>query len=116
MSGHKGRAFGIMKEAAGKIARLIGKAAGFVQMIPIRFYQVFISPGLPPVCKYYPSCSHYAIQAIKTHGAVKGLLLAVWRILRCNPWSRGGVDYVPRRFDLLYYRNIPRENFGNKDK
>jgi putative membrane protein insertion efficiency factor len=50
----------------------------------------------PRVCKYEPTCSHYAEQAIRTHGPVKGLGLAVWRVLRCNPWSRGGYDPVVR--------------------
>ncbi len=50
----------------------------------------------PRVCKYEPTCSHYAEQAIRVHGPVKGLGLAVWRVLRCNPWSRGGYDPVVR--------------------
>ena len=61
----------------------------------IRVYQVVISPMTGPTCKYYPSCSHYAVQAIRTHGALRGTGLALWRILRCNPWSLGGVDDVP---------------------
>ncbi|WP_313271948.1 membrane protein insertion efficiency factor YidD [Gleimia hominis] len=67
-----------------------------VLMVPIRFYQRFISPGLPPTCRYYPSCSAYAVKALEVHGPVKGLILAVWRLLRCNPWSLGGVDHVPK--------------------
>ena len=63
----------------------------------IRLYQWTISPLLGPVCKYYPSCSHYGYQAIALHGAIKGTCLTVWRILRCNPWSAGGVDHVPPR-------------------
>jgi hypothetical protein len=50
----------------------------------------------PRVCKYEPTCSHYAEQAIRTHGPLKGMALAVWRVLRCNPWSRGGYDPVVR--------------------
>lgn len=61
----------------------------------IRFYRKHISPHLPPMCKYYPTCSVYAVQAIETHGAFKGTLLAVWRVLRCNPMSSGGYDPVP---------------------
>lgn len=68
----------------------------------IKFYKKFISANLPPRCRYYPSCSTYAIEAIKKHGAVKGAVLAAWRILRCNPFSRGGVDKVPEKFDLFY--------------
>lgn len=63
----------------------------------IRLYQWTISPLIGPVCKYYPSCSHYGYQAIMVHGAVKGTCLTGWRILRCNPWSLGGVDHVPPR-------------------
>ena len=63
----------------------------------IRVYQVVISPMTGPTCKYYPSCSHYAVTAIRTHGALRGTGLALWRILRCNPWSLGGVDDVPLR-------------------
>ena len=61
----------------------------------IRFYRRHISPHLPPMCRYYPPCSCYAIEAIETHGAFRGTLLAVWRVLRCNPLSRGGYDPVP---------------------
>ncbi|MBW8739434.1 membrane protein insertion efficiency factor YidD [Streptomyces sp. ME02-8801-2C] len=63
----------------------------------IKLYQWTISPLLGPVCKYYPSCSHYGYTAIDRHGAVKGTALTGWRILRCNPWSLGGVDHVPPR-------------------
>ncbi len=61
----------------------------------IRGYQRFISPLLPPSCKYYPSCSAYGIEALKIHGFLKGTALTIWRVLRCNPWSRGGVDFPP---------------------
>jgi uncharacterized protein len=61
---------------------------------PIRFYQRFISPALPRRCKYHPTCSEYAVQAIRTYGVLRGLVLAVWRLLRCNPWSHGGYDPV----------------------
>lgn len=64
----------------------------------IKFYRKFISPLKPPVCKYYPTCSCYALKAVQKHGAIKGTALAVWRILRCNPWSLGGIDYVPEKF------------------
>ena len=61
----------------------------------IRFYRRHISPHLPPMCRYYPTCSCYAIEAIETHGAFKGSLMAAWRILRCNPFCKGGYDPVP---------------------
>jgi len=64
---------------------------------PIRLYQRFISPLIPPRCKYYPSCSQYAVEAIHVHGPLRGLGLAAWRLLRCNPLSDGGLDPVPPR-------------------
>jgi len=66
-----------------------------IAIAPIRFYQRVISPAKPPCCKYYPTCSNYAIGAIKEWGIVRGCGLAAWRILRCNPFSRGGMDLVP---------------------
>ena len=65
----------------------------FIAMI--RFYQRNISPFTPNTCKYIPTCSRYAIEAIEKHGALKGGMLAVWRIIRCNPFSKGGYDPVP---------------------
>ncbi|MCM1577289.1 MAG: membrane protein insertion efficiency factor YidD [Ruminococcus sp.] len=86
------------------IRERIGEAVKAVLIFPIKVYQKIVSPCLPPCCKYYPGCSAYAVEAIRRHGAVKGVILGSWRILRCNPWSRGGVDYVPEKFDLLYYK------------
>lgn len=68
-----------------------------VLLFLIRFYQQAISPYKKPCCKYYPTCSNYAVQAIERFGAFKGTCLAVYRILRCNPFSRGGYDPVPDR-------------------
>jgi len=70
-----------------------------MRRIPIailRFYKSQISPLLPPACKYTPTCSEYAMEAIEEYGVVKGSLLASWRLLRCNPFSRGGYDPVPK--------------------
>lgn len=61
----------------------------------IRLYQKYISPMKSTKCPYIPTCSTYAIEAIEKHGAIKGTLLAIWRILRCNPFSSGGYDPVP---------------------
>ena len=61
---------------------------------PIRLYQRFVSPMLPSSCRYWPTCSQYTVQAIMKHGVLKGGLMGAWRILRCNPWSKGGVDPV----------------------
>jgi putative membrane protein insertion efficiency factor len=70
------------------------RLARAVAILPIKLYQWLISPMLGQRCKYYPSCSEYAIQAIRRFGILRGLVLAVWRLLRCNPWSRGGLDPV----------------------
>ncbi len=61
----------------------------------IRFYKRAISPYLPPSCRFTPTCSEYAVEAIQKHGAFKGLGLAIWRIMRCNPLCKGGYDPVP---------------------
>lgn len=71
----------------------------------IRGYQLTISPLLGPRCKYYPSCSHYGYQAVERYGLVKGSLLAGWRLLRCNPWSYGGVDDVPAVGESMFGRH-----------
>ncbi len=66
----------------------------FLIVLPIRGYQRAFSPILGARCKYYPSCSEYAVQAIERFGILRGLVLAGWRLLRCNPWSHGGFDPV----------------------
>jgi putative membrane protein insertion efficiency factor len=63
----------------------------------LRFYQLAVSPALGQHCRYYPSCSAYAAQAVSTHGIFRGTLFALLRLLRCNPWTRGGLDPVPAR-------------------
>lgn len=61
----------------------------------VRLYQLLVSPLLPAnTCKYHPTCSQYAVDAMRKHGLVVGGAKAAWRLLRCNPWSRGGVDYA----------------------
>lgn len=66
---------------------------------PIRFYRRFLSPLKPAMCRFYPTCSAYAHEAIETHGLLRGTGLALWRILRCNPLCRGGNDPVPPHHD-----------------
>ena len=61
----------------------------------LRFYQLAISPMMAPSCRFYPSCSNYAIEALQVHGAARGSLLALKRVCRCHPWNDGGVDPVP---------------------
>jgi putative membrane protein insertion efficiency factor len=65
-----------------------------ILVAPIRLYQRTLSPALPARCKYHPSCSEYAVQAVRRYGVMRGVVLAGWRLLRCNPWSHGGVDFV----------------------
>jgi putative membrane protein insertion efficiency factor len=71
---------------------------------PIRLYQRVISPALPARCKYHPSCSQYAVGAVRRYGVLRGVVLAGWRLLRCNPWSHGGVDFVE---DQKLFRQRP---------
>ena len=66
----------------------------------VRGYQRFISPLFPPSCRYYPTCSTYTIQALQTHGGLKGSIMGVSRIFRCHPFVKGGIDYVPLKFSL----------------
>ncbi|WP_372699579.1 membrane protein insertion efficiency factor YidD [Arthrobacter sp. JSM 101049] len=58
-------------------------------------YRKIVSPLYGDVCRYFPSCSAYALEAVTAHGALKGTALAAWRVARCNPWSHGGIDHVP---------------------
>lgn len=80
----------------------------------IRAYQILLSPRIGQVCRYYPTCSHYGLQAVKVHGAGKGSLLTAWRVLRCNPWSTGGIDYVPAKG--LWPNTKVIENSTNNDR
>ena len=64
-------------------------------IILLRVYQYVVSPLSPPSCRYWPCCSTYAIEAVEKHGTLKGLWMALLRLVRCNPWSSGGVDTVP---------------------
>jgi putative membrane protein insertion efficiency factor len=66
-----------------------------VLVAPIRFYQRFITPYTPATCRYYPTCSSYAVTALRQHGAIRGSWLTLRRLGRCHPWSEGGIDYVP---------------------
>ena len=76
---------------------MIGRALGRAMVGLIRVYQLGISPLLGPRCRFYPSCSRYAVEAIETHGPFKGVWLGVRRLLRCHPWNPGGLDPVPPR-------------------
>ena len=71
---------------------------------PIRVYQRWISPAIAPRCRYYPTCSAYAVEAIRELGPIRGLILGVWRLLRCNPFSHGGIDELS---DRRLFRGTP---------
>ena len=71
------------------------RVLGWGIMMAIRGYQLFVAPIVPPSCRYYPSCSHYAAEAVQRHGLRRGLGLAVRRVLRCHPWGGSGYDPVP---------------------
>lgn len=73
-------------------------------LAPVRLYQRWISPAIAPRCRYYPTCSDYAAQAIRELGPIRGLILASWRLLRCNPFSHGGVDELS---DRRLFRKTP---------
>ena len=66
----------------------------FLVVAPIRFYQRVVSPVIPRRCKYHPTCSAYAVDVVREFGVARGVVLATWRLLRCNPWSHGGVDHA----------------------
>jgi putative membrane protein insertion efficiency factor len=78
-----------------QLLQYLSKALVWLLVLPIRFYQIAISPLLGPSCRFTPTCSEYARQALMKHGPIKGLYLAIWRILRCNPWGGSGYDPVP---------------------
>ena len=73
---------------------MVARAARSIFLTPIVVYRRAISPAIPRRCKYEPTCSLYAVQAVREYGILRGLVLAVWRVLRCNPWSYGGYDPV----------------------
>ncbi len=84
-------------------AVIAGAAAVLIALI--RVYQYAISPMFGQRCKYYPSCSNYAIGALREHGVIRGIGLASWRLLRCNPFSNGGYDPVPPRHDCTHHQH-----------
>ena len=78
-----------------RVGRTLRRGLALLVLAPIWVYRNAISPMMPRTCRYYPSCSAYAEQAVKTHGAFRGTWLAVRRLARCHPWTPGGVDHVP---------------------
>jgi len=88
------------------VVRGILRLPALLLLLVLRGYQRFISPLTPPTCKFYPSCSQYAVIAVSRHGALRGTRLAVWRLLRCNPWNLGGIDDVPPARSAHHHHHV----------
>ena len=86
-----------MKRSPHNSSWTLARAASELVLVPVHLYRRVISPALPQRCKYYPSCSTYGLQSVRELGVVRGLVVAAWRLARCNPWSRGGVDELADR-------------------
>ena len=91
MTHHPNRPTGILK----RTGHLLSSTMVWILCLPILFYRTCISPFTPPSCRFTPTCSASALEALRKHGAIKGLWLAAKRILRCNPWGGSGYDPVP---------------------
>ena len=91
MTYHPNRPTDILK----RTGHLLSRTMVWILCLPILFYRTCISPFTPPSCRFTPTCSAYALEALRKHGAIKGLWLAAKRILRCNPWGGSGYDPVP---------------------
>ncbi len=74
-------------------------------LLMLKFYKKIISPLLPPACRFYPTCSEYAFEAVSKHGVIKGVFLAFIRVCKCQPFHKGGIDYVPEEFYFFKKKN-----------
>lgn len=95
------------------IGRTALRLPGRLVLLLLRGYQRYISPMTPQTCRYYPSCSQYAVIAVQRHGVLRGGRLAAWRLLRCHPWTPGGVDDVPE--SLPRRRQPALQQHGSRD-
>lgn len=86
-----------MKRSESNPPSLLARVLREVLLAPLHVYRRLISPALPDRCKYYPTCSTYAVQAVRELGPLRGAVVAAWRLARCNPWSHGGVDELADR-------------------
>ena len=88
-----------------------------IAALPVRLYRLVVSPAMGPRCRFHPSCSVYALEALERHGVIRGGVLSLFRLLRCHPWGgRGGLDPVPERFawrGLIHYKR--RTSFRGAD-
>lgn len=94
--------------------KIITRALVLPFILLIKLYQKTLSLWLGPKCKYYPSCSHYAVDALETHN-LAGLPLIAWRLVRCNPFSHGGVDYISRNY-FENFRTNPQNPTNTREK
>jgi putative membrane protein insertion efficiency factor len=95
----------------GKARQLTARAksaAAWTLLLLVRFYITFLSPFFGGACRFHPSCSNYAVEAIARHGAARGLSLALRRLLRCNPFTKGGFDPVPDELPCEHFEHLPR--------
>jgi putative membrane protein insertion efficiency factor len=107
-----------VKRSLSSPADLSARCLRALILVPIKAYRRFVSPAIPNRCKYYPSCSAYAVEAIREVGALRGSILAAWRLVRCNPFSHGGYDPVEDRpifksRDVLGSRSLATRITGN---
>jgi putative membrane protein insertion efficiency factor len=84
-----------------RILKYISTVIANIFIVFIKVYKLFLSPLLPQSCRFYPTCSHYSMEAFKRHGAISGLYLTIRRVLRCHPFNDGGFDPVPEQFQLI---------------
>lgn len=95
---------GILLNIVAKLWKYFILSISFLFILPIRIYQFAISPYIPRSCRHTPTCSQYAIEALKVHGPIKGLYLGIHRIIRCHPWGTSGYDPVPPKGNPLRKR------------
>ncbi len=97
-----------------KTLKILRDALIWIAIIPIRIYQYLISPLLPTSCRHAPSCSQYAIEALKVHGMIRGTYLAVHRILRCHPWGTHGIDPVPPKpYRIFKFKRLKQNDISD---
>lgn len=107
---------GAAPAASGNDSRHKRSLASWVLLLLVRMYVIFLSPFLGGACKFYPSCSNYAREAIERHGARHGVMLALKRLLRCHPFTRGGIDFVPDELPERSRAAHPRLASGSQGK
>lgn len=103
-----------MKHQPNKFRATVRKVAVFPFVLLIRFYQTCISPLTPAACRFTPTCSQYALEALRKHGLFKGVFLSARRILRCHPWGGHGYDPVPENF-VVFHKNNDFTAYNSKN-